>query len=284
MVHSGNHLGGHLRDTHCNRLALGGHHHHGRPNLDILLEPKDTWNHQLCSVSDCVDSRILHNDTRQITENELQRHDDTPQIGLIPAGLESPLGIQHIVHRNHRVLLPEHSGANTSKLLHVRPDSQDQTHVNAHGSYVGPGLTRNPDGGQALLGIPIQQLALIGRSHTQLSLHSRRNRRALETCTGQHFHGPKQLGLAVHWTVKPANCHVFLSRALLCLHQPRRPVDTDQQITRHFRIQRSTVSGLLPLQNSLNPRDDLMGRRVARLIQIDNTILEVLVQFAVERG
>mmetsp|Transcript_6601 Transcript_6601/g.15791 ORF Transcript_6601/g.15791 Transcript_6601/m.15791 type:complete len:239 (-) Transcript_6601:80-796(-) len=187
------------------------------------------------------------------------------------------------MHRYHRVLLPQHAGANTAELLHVGTNAENQPHVDTHGSHVGSRLARNPDSSQALLGIPIKQFTFVGRSHAQLSLHGRRNRRALEACTGEHFHGPQQLGLAVNWSVKPADSYVLLTRALLGFDQPRRSVNAHQQIPGHFRIQCSAVSSLLTLQNALDPRHNLMGRRVARLVQVDHTILEILVQFSVKR-
>ena len=78
--------------------------------------------------------------------------------------------------------------------------------------------------------------------------------------------------------MEPRDANILLACALLTLHEPRRSVNTHDQVASHLRIQRARVSGLLHAQDALDPRDNLMRGRVGRLIEVDDAVLQVLLQ------
>lgn len=53
--------------------------------------------------------------------------------------------------------------------------------------------------------------------------------------------------------VEASEADVFLSGALLCLHQARCSVDADDQTPRHLRVERAAVPRLLHAQDALDP-------------------------------
>ena len=77
------------------------------------------------------------------------------------------------MQREHVVILGHDSRPNPSEFLHVSPGSQQQSNVDAHGSHIGACLAAHPEDAQLLLGIILDQLALINGSDPQFPLDSR---------------------------------------------------------------------------------------------------------------
>lgn len=62
--------------------------------------------------------------------------------------------------------------------------------------------------------------------------------------------------------MKPREADVLLSGALLGLDQARRPVDAHDQASRHLRVERAAVPGLLHAKDTLDPRHNLQGSSI----------------------
>lgn len=72
--------------------------------------------------------------------------------------------------------------------------------------------------------------------------------------------------------MQPQNTDVFFTSTLLRLDQSRRAVHTDNQASRHFRVERAAVARLFYAQDSSDPGDDLMRRWIGGFVQVDNSI------------
>ena len=69
-------------------------------------------------------------------------------------------------------------------------------------------------------------------------------------------------------TVQSEHTDVLFAGILLWLHEPSRPLDAHDKAAGDLRIQRPAVSRLLDSQYSLDPRNDLVRRRIRRLVKI----------------
>ena len=77
---------------------------------------------------------------------------------------------------------------------------------------------------------------------------------------------------------------VLFSSALLRLDQSSRSADADNQATSDLRIEGARVAGLLDLENSLDPSDDLVGGGIRRLIDVEHTGFDVVLDFSLKKG
>jgi len=84
--------------------------------------------------------------------------------------------------------------------------------------------------------------------------------------------------------VESDDTDVLLSGALLRLDETGRSVDTDNQASSDFRVERSRVTSLLHAENSLEPSDDFVRGRVGRLVEVDDTGLDVGCEVTLERA
>ena len=76
--------------------------------------------------------------------------------------------------------------------------------------------------------------------------------------------------------MQSVNADVFLSSALLRFDQPGGPVDANDEAAGDLRVEGSGVTGLLHTKNPLNPGDNLVGTRIGRLVEIENSAFDVL--------
>lgn len=83
--------------------------------------------------------------------------------------------------------------------------------------------------------------------------------------------------------MQPDDADVLLAGALLTLYQPRGPVDADDEAARDLWVERARVTRLFDAQDAADPRDDLVRRRVRRLVEVDDAVAHVLGQRALER-
>jgi hypothetical protein len=77
--------------------------------------------------------------------------------------------------------------------------------------------------------------------------------------------------------VEANNGHVLLTSTLLSLHESCSSVEANQQATRNLGVKGTTVTGLLASQDTLDPGHNLVTRRVDGLIEIHDTIEQMLV-------
>jgi len=135
-----------------------------------------------------------------------------------------------------------------AQLVHLRARAQQQAQVHAHGAHVRARLALHPEDAQAALRVVVEQARRVHGAHAQLPLHGRDERRALEERARQllerltrkrlltffgkncvvHLRHPL---LLLDRRVQLEDGHVLLAGALLRLHQPRGPVDADDQAT-----------------------------------------------------
>mmetsp|Transcript_98276 Transcript_98276/g.248059 ORF Transcript_98276/g.248059 Transcript_98276/m.248059 type:complete len:255 (+) Transcript_98276:523-1287(+) len=254
MVHRRNHRGRHLRDACRNGLSFRRHHDDLRAHLDVFLEAQDAWNHQLGAVADRIDCAVFDDKALIVREDQLQRHDCSPQVLLIVQVLVHVLCIEDIMHRRHVAVFIQDSGANSAELCHVGTDTQHQAEVNAHRPDVRAGLARHPIDASMPLLIVFDELCLINGAHTQLPLHSGDHWGTLEQSTIQRVKGLLNLWSSTRdCRVEPDDGHVLFARRLLRLYQTRSTVQANQEAARYLRIQSSRVTCFLALQDTLDP-------------------------------
>jgi hypothetical protein len=180
------------------------------------------------------------------------------------------------VHGHNVIVLSHSPRPDTPQLLHVCADTQQQSQVDTEGSDVGSRLTRDPKDTQVSLLVVLQHLGFVDRSDTELTLDGRDERRSLEQSSGQGLETPGEtLGTVRNGIVEPDHADVFLSSSLLGLDQPSRPVDTHDQTSGNLGVQGTRVSSLFASEDPLHPGDDLVRRRVGRLVQVDDSRLHV---------
>lgn len=151
------------------------------------------------------------------------------------------------------------------------------------GTDICSSLTANPEDTEVALVVEFQELELVDGTDTELTLDGRDQGRALEKRTSQSLHSTMKLLLRLDLVVQPQNADVFLSGALLRLDETGGTVDTNNQTTRDFGIECTTVTGLFAAQNALHPSDDFMRGRVGGLVEIDDTAGDVALDVALER-
>ena len=264
--------GGHLGDGEGDGLTLGGDEDDLLVELDGGLVAEQTWDHELGTVAHGVDGAVLDHHTLVTGEEHLEGLDHPPEVGLVPGVVKHPLGVEDVVHRAHGVRLGEGSRADTAKLLHVTTDSEEETEVDTERADVGSGLAAHPEDGQVALVVELDHLGLVDGADAEVPLDGSDQRGPLEEGTGQGLHSLVQLLLVVERVVQAEDGHVLLTSTLLRLDQARGPVDAHNQAASDLGIQGSTVSGLFTPENLLDPRDDLVGGRVGRLVKVDDSV------------
>jgi len=280
VIDGGHDLSGHLGNTGGDGFTLGGHHDDVRANLDVVFETKDTGDHELGTVGDSVDGGVLDDDSLVAGKDALERHDDSAEVRLIASRFVQMHGIEDVVHGDETVLrvFGENTGTDTTQLLHVCADTEDETQMHTERTDVGTGLARAGEGREGLLLIVVKQSVLVDRTDTQLTLDGRNDGRALEQSTLQVLEGRDDLGLASGLVVETNHSHVLLTSGLLGLDQTGGAVDADQQTAGDLGIEGTRVTSLLTLEDLLHPGHNLMGRRVDRLVQIDDAVQQMLLQ------
>ena len=71
---------------------------------------------------------------------------------------------------------------------------------------------------------------------------------------------------------------------LLAFHQPRRSINADNEVPGDLGIECTTMSRFLTAHDPLDPRDNFMRARITRLIKVDDTVLQVLLERSLERA
>ena len=169
-----------------------------------------------------------------------------------------PLGVQDIVHRHDIVILASDTTPHSSQLLHVRNDTQQQPQVDTQRPDIRARLARHPKHGQIPLIVKLNQLALVDGPHTQLTLDGRDQGRSLEESAGKGLERPREGLFIGQLVMESSDGNVFLSCALLRLDQPGRTVDTHNQTSSDFGVERARVTSLFDTEDTLEPGDDFV--------------------------
>jgi len=273
VIAGGNGGGGHLGDGEGNGLTLGGDQDDLAANLDTTLVSEDTGKHELGSVAHRVDGGVLDDDPGVGGQEDLERHDDSAEVVLVVGVLEVPLGIKDVVHGDHGLVLLEGTGADTSEFLHVGAASEEVTEMDAESTDVGTGLTGDPDNSEVSLLIVLDELQVIDSPDTELLLDSGDQWWPLEAGTGELLKSSLDLLDLVDALMQLEHSNVFFTSRLLSLDQSGGILDADDEAASDLGIEGTTVTGLLDLQDLLDPGDDLMGGGVGWLVEVDDTVV-----------
>ena len=273
VIAGGNGGGGHLGDGEGNGLTLGGDQDDLAANLDATLVSEDTGKHELGSVAHRVDGGVLDDDPGVGGQEDLERHDDSAEVVLVVGVLEVPLGIKDVVHGDHGLVLLEGTGADTSEFLHVGAASEEVTEMDAESTDVGTGLTGDPDNSEVSLLIVLDELQVIDSPDTELLLDSGDQWWPLEAGTGELLKSSLDLLDLVDALMQLEHSNVFFTSRLLSLDQSGGILDADDEAASDLGIEGTTVTGLLDLQDLLDPGDDLMGGGVGWLVEVDDTVV-----------
>ena len=273
VIAGGNGGGGHLGDGEGNGLTLGGDQDDLAANLNATLVSEDTGKHELGSVAHRVDGGVLDDDPGVGGQEDLERHDDSAEVVLVVGVLEVPLGIKDVVHGDHGLVLLEGTGADTSKFLHVGAATEEVTEMDAESTDVGTSLTGDPHNSEVSLLIVLDELQVIDSPDAELLLDSGDQWWPLEAGTGQLLQSSLDLLDLVDALMQLEHSNVFFTSRLLSLDQSGGILDADDEAASDLGIEGTTVTGLLDLQDLLDPGDDLMGGGVGWLVEVDHTVV-----------
>jgi len=273
VIAGGNGGGGHLGDGEGNGLTLGGDQDDLAANFDTALVSEDTGKHELGAIAHRVDGGVLDDDPGVGGQEDLERHDDSAEVVLVVGVLEVPLGIKDVVHGDHGLVLLEGTGADTSKFLHVGAATEEVTEMDAESTDVGTGLTGDPDNSEVSLLIVLDELQVIDSPDAELLLDSGDQWWPLEAGTGELLKSSLDLLDLVDALMQLEHSNVFFTSRLLSLDQSGGILDADDEAASDLGIEGTTVTGLLDLQDLLDPGDDLMGGGVGWLVEVDDTVV-----------
>jgi len=166
----------------------------------------------------------------------------------------------------------------------VTADTEEETKVDTEGTDVGTGLARDVEDSELALVVEFEKLARVDGADTELPLHGRDERGALEESTSESIKGASELGLSTReLAVQTEDCNIFLSGALLALHETGRAVDADNQTSSDLGVESARVTSALDTEHALEPGDDFVRGRVGGLVEVDDTRRDVRGQVAAER-
>lgn len=215
-------------------------------DLDALLEPQQSRNHELGSIADGVDRAILDHDTLIAGQQALKGSNDLTKIRLITVVVVQPLGIENVVKRNEILGLIHGTTPDTTKLLHVCANTEQKTKMHAKGTDIGSGLAADPEDTQLPLIVELVKLALMDGTNTQLTLDGGNQGRSLEKSTSESLEGACKLCLTSRQlVVKSDHTDVLFSGSLLRLDETCGAVDANDEASSDLGIKGSTVAGLL---------------------------------------
>eukprot|EP00756_Hemistasia_phaeocysticola_P014801 Hpha_TRINITY_DN15360_c3_g9::TRINITY_DN15360_c3_g9_i1::g.90449::m.90449 len=283
VIASGDHRGGHLRDTDSNTLPLRRHHNNLITGLDAVLEAQKSGEHELGSVADGVNGSVLQHKALVAREEHFTGEDYSTEVRIVLVRFVHPLRVQQIMHRRQPVVFVQETRSRAAQFLHVPPGPEQQAEVHTERPDVGTALAVNFEKPEVPLLVELDELILVDSTHPKLPLHRGDNGGALEHSTLQHFQRTPQLTL-LHCVVQAEHAHVLLTGVLLRLNKSSRAVDTDDERPRHLRVQGPCVPGLVHLQDPLHPGNNLVGGGVGGLVQIKHAVLQKVCEVAAHRG
>ena len=134
--------------------------------------------------------------------------------------------------------------------------------MDTEGSNISSSFARNPEDSHVSLLVILDELALIDSSNSEFLLDSRDEWRSLEDSSSECLQSLLKLLNFVNLSMELDNGDVLLTGRLLGLDESSGVVDASNKAPSDLRIQSSTMTGLLNLQDSLDPSNDFMRRRV----------------------
>ena len=171
--------------------------------------------------------------------------------------------------------------------------------MNTHGSDVSSSFTGNPEDAESLVGVVLEEVGLVDRSNAELTLHSGDQRWSLEHGAGERLDRLVDLLLILQKNsmstadqrgltnldilVKLEDANVLFTGTLLRLDKSSGSTDADDKTTSNLGIEGTRVTGLLDLENSLDPSDDLVGGRIRWLVDVQNTRLDVVFDISLRK-
>lgn len=211
-----------------------------------LTITEKTRKHKLGTVAHSIDSAVLDNQPLVGSKQGLKRSNNPAKIRFVPSVVHGPLSIENVVEGDQVLGFIHGTGAHTSQLLHVSTNAEKKTEVHAKSTDIGTSLTADPEDTKVAIIVEFDELALVNRSDTQLTLDGGDERRALEQGTGHGLKGFGELGLATGQLVVQADDgNIFLSGTLLRLDKSSGAVDTNDQTTSDLGVEGTTVTSLL---------------------------------------
>jgi len=134
--------------------------------------------------------------------------------------------------------------------------------MDTEGSNISSSFARNPEDSHVSLLVILDELALIDSSNSEFLLDSRDEWRSLEDSSSECLQSLLKLLNFVNLSMELDNGDVLLTGRLLGLDESSGVVDASNEASCDLRIQSTTMTGLLNLQDSLDPSNDFMRRRV----------------------
>jgi len=134
--------------------------------------------------------------------------------------------------------------------------------MDTEGSNISSSFARNPEDSHVSLLVILDELALIDSSNSEFLLDSRDEWRSLEDSSSECLQSLLKLLYFVNLSMELDNGDVLLTGRLLGLDESSGVVDASNEASCDLRIQSTTMTGLLNLQDSLDPSNDFMRRRV----------------------
>ena len=242
MIARGHDGGGHERDGERHRLALGGHDHDLLLDLDAVVVAQHAGQEDLGAVADRVDRAVLEYDALVGDEERLERPNDATQVALVLVVVVSVLGVDQIVHAHHVVRLGEDARAAAAQLLHDAAGAEEQAEVHAQCAHIRARLAAHPEDGHVLLGVELDQLALVDGAYAQVALDRGNDGRSLEEGARERLEALGDALGVLDGRVEAHDADVLLAGALLRLDEAGGALDAHDQAAGDLGVESARVT------------------------------------------
>jgi hypothetical protein len=153
----------------------------------------------------------------------------------------------------------------------VPSNAEKETEMDAERPDVRSSLARDVEDGESPLVVELDESRGVDSSDSELPLDGGDEGRSLEEGSGESLERPGEGFLIREGGVKSEDGDVLLSGSLLGLDESSRPVDADDEATGDLWVERSRVTRLFNTKDPTEPGNDLVRRRVRRLVKVDDT-------------
>ena len=138
------------------------------------------------------------------------------------------------------------------------------TEMDALSSDVSTSFAGNVEDSHVLLGVEIKKFGPVDGSDSQSLGNSGDERGSLEDGTFELTESSLELGLGLNDAMELEDSNVLFSSGLLGLNESSGSIQADDEASSNLRVESTGVSGLLGLQDLLDPSDNLVGGREQR--------------------
>jgi hypothetical protein len=128
--------------------------------------------------------------------------------------------------------------------------------VDAKSTDISTSLAGDPEDGKVTSSVELEHLGFVNGTDSQSALDGGNERRTLVQGTTESLEGTLNLGL-IDFLMETRDGDVLLTGSLLGLDETSGTLNADNQATSDLRVEGTTVTGLLNLQDLLNPGNDL---------------------------